>query len=127
MNPDLASSRLNLRERVIGGEFTIGTFIGLNTPATAEVAAINGMDWVLLDLEHGSGGEDQIGPTALATANYGVPTIVRVESSERIRIGRSLDAGALGVMIPRLEEVEDIESAIKHLSYPPNGDRGVAT
>jgi 4-hydroxy-2-oxoheptanedioate aldolase len=127
MNPDLTSSSLNLRERIVGGEFTIGTFIGLNSPAAAEVAAINGMDWVLLDLEHGSGGEDQIGPTVLATAKYGVPTIVRVESSERIRIGRALDAGALGVMIPRLEEVEDIKSAIAHLSYPPSGDRGVAT
>ena len=127
MNPDLTSSSLNLRERIVGGEFTIGTFIGLNSPAAAEVAAINGMDWVLLDLEHGSGGEDQIGPTVLATAKYGVSTIVRVESSERIRIGRALDAGALGVMIPRLEEVEDIKSAIAHLSYPPSGDRGVAT
>lgn len=127
MTLDKSGVSSNLREQVTAGKFTLGTFIGLSSPATAEVAAINGVDWVLLDLEHGSGGEDQIGPTVMATANHGVATIVRVESGERIRIGRALDAGAAGVMIPRLAAVADIELAIEHLSYPPVGDRGVAT
>jgi 2-dehydro-3-deoxyglucarate aldolase/4-hydroxy-2-oxoheptanedioate aldolase len=58
---------------------------------------------------------------------YGIPTLVRVESSERIRIGRALDAGASGVMIPRIETPEQVSAVVKHMSYPPFGDRGVAT
>jgi 2-dehydro-3-deoxyglucarate aldolase/4-hydroxy-2-oxoheptanedioate aldolase len=58
---------------------------------------------------------------------YGIPTLVRVESMERIRIGRALDAGASGVMIPRIETPEQVSAVVKHMSYPPFGDRGVAT
>ena len=85
------------------GAATWGTFLGLGAPIAAEIAAAAGMDWVLLDLEHGAGGEEQVYPTIAATGGYGVPTVVRVESDDRIRIGRVLDAGAAGVMVPRAE------------------------
>ena len=62
-----------------------------------------------------------------AAASYGVPTVVRAESTERIRAGRLLDLGAAGVMFPRIEGPEDTASAVSHLRYPPLGDRGVAT
>lgn len=116
-----------LRRRLAIGELTIGTFIGLGTPVSAEVAAASGVDWIVLDLEHGGVTEDQIGLTAVATGAYGVATIVRVETAARIRIGRALDAGAAGVMLPRLDTVDQITEALRHLKYPPLGDRGVAT
>jgi 4-hydroxy-2-oxoheptanedioate aldolase len=48
-----------LRTRVVAGEATLGTFIGTSL-VTAEVCAAAGFDWLLLDLEHGAGGEEQI-------------------------------------------------------------------
>jgi 4-hydroxy-2-oxoheptanedioate aldolase len=116
-----------LRARVTAGELAVGTFVGTASPVTAEVCAAAGFDYVLLDLEHGAGGEEQLRATVPAAASYGVPTIVRVESDARIRIGRALDAGAAGIMLPRLGTVADVEAAIRHLSYPARGDRGVAT
>ena len=106
---------------------TIGTFLGMGSPMATEIAAVSGADWVLLDLEHGGAGEDLIGPTVVAGMAYAIPTLVRVESMERIRIGRALDAGASGVMIPRIETPEQVVAVVKHMSYPPFGDRGVAT
>lgn len=108
-------------------QVTIGTFLGMGAPMAAEIAAVGGVDWVLVDLEHGGGSEDLIGPTVVAGMAYGIPTLVRVESMERIRIGRALDAGASGVMIPRIETPEQVSAVVKHMSYPPFGDRGVAT
>lgn len=116
-----------MAKSINAGEPTFGTFLGLASSIAAEVAAVSGADWVLLDLEHGSGGEEQLSPTIVATKAYGVPTFVRVESAERIRIGRALDAGAAGVMIPRLENVEQVKTSVRHFSYPPLGDRGVAS
>jgi 2-dehydro-3-deoxyglucarate aldolase/4-hydroxy-2-oxoheptanedioate aldolase len=106
---------------------TIGTFLGMAAPMAAEIAAVGGFDWVLLDLEHGGGSEDLIGPTVVAGKAYGIPTLVRVESPDRIRIGRALDAGASGVMIPRIENVDQVLDVVAHMSYPPFGNRGVAT
>lgn len=116
-----------LRPRLLAGEPTLGTFVGTASPVTAEVCAAAGFDWLLLDLEHGAGGEEQVGPTVLAAAAYGVPTIVRVESDARIRTGRVLDSGAAGVMLPRVDGVDEARAAVGHLRYPPRGDRGVAT
>ena len=120
-------SRGGFLETLKKGQLTVGTFLGLASPLAAEVAAVSGVDWVLLDLEHGGGGEEQVSPTVVASGGYGVPTLVRVESSERIRIGRVLDSGVAGVMLPRVDTVEQVEVAVRHMSYPPNGDRGVAT
>jgi 2-keto-3-deoxy-L-rhamnonate aldolase RhmA len=116
-----------LRARVASGEKTLGTFVGTASAVTAEVCAAAGMDWLVLDLEHGAGGEDLVGGVVLAAAAYGVPIVVRVESAARIRLGRVLDLGATGVMLPRLDTSSDVQEALRHLRYPPDGDRGVAT
>jgi 2-dehydro-3-deoxyglucarate aldolase/4-hydroxy-2-oxoheptanedioate aldolase len=101
-----------LRRRLANGATTVGTFVGMASTTGTEVCAAAGADWLLIDLEHGAGSEDVISDSVLAAASYGVPAIVRVESNERIRIGRVLDQGAAG---------------LTHLRYPPHGDRGVAT
>ncbi len=116
-----------LRKRLAAGEPTVGVFVGTASAVTAEVCAAAGVDWVLLDLEHGAGGEEQVGTVVLAAAGYGVPTVVRVESAARIRLGRVLDLGAAGVMMPRLDTAAEVREALRHLRYPPEGDRGVAT
>lgn len=104
----------------------MGTFIGLGSPVSAEVVVSAGLDFVLLDLEHGGGGEEQVGATVVATGAYGASTIVRVETDDRIRIGRALDAGAAGVMLPRQEGADHVRRSVGHLYVPPRGDRGVA-
>lgn len=116
-----------LRQRLQAGEQTVGIFAGLGSPLAAEVAAAAGVDWIVVDCEHGSAGDDVVCPTVVATGAYGVPTLVRVESAERIRIGRVLDAGAAGVMIPRLTSVAEVAAVMPHFDFPPVGDRGVAT
>jgi 2-dehydro-3-deoxyglucarate aldolase/4-hydroxy-2-oxoheptanedioate aldolase len=116
-----------LRNRIHSGAPTIGTFLNLGSPLAAEACALAGFDWLLADLEHGGGGEAALIGQMLAGATHGVPVLVRVESAERIRSGRVLDLGAAGVMVPRLDTPEQVAAAIRHLRYPPDGDRGVAT
>lgn len=116
-----------LKRRLRNGAATFGTFLGAASPVTAEVCAAAGVDWVLLDLEHGAGGEEQVRHVVPAAAAYRVPTVVRAESWDRIRTGRLLDQGAAGVMYPRIDGADSAQTAAQHLRYPPGGDRGVAT
>ena len=116
-----------LANAIRSGTATLGTFIGAASPLTAEVCAAAGVDWVLLDLEHGAGGEEQVRDVVPAAGSYGVPTVVRVESAARIRMGRVLDSGAAGIMLPRMNTADEVSEAVRHLRYPPAGDRGVAT
>jgi 2-dehydro-3-deoxyglucarate aldolase/4-hydroxy-2-oxoheptanedioate aldolase len=126
MNP----SPLNggaLARAVRAGDVTLGTFLGTASALTAEVCAASGFDWLLLDLEHGTGGEEQVRDVVPAAGAYGVPTVVRVETDARIRMGRVLDAGAAGIMLPRMDSAEQVAQALTNLRFPPRGSRGVAT
>ena len=62
MSPPLPSPLDNgtLARAVRGGDSTLGTFLGTASAVTAEVCAAAGFDWLLLDLEHGAGGEEQV-------------------------------------------------------------------
>jgi 2-keto-3-deoxy-L-rhamnonate aldolase RhmA len=117
----------DLRTRLAAGESLYGTFLGLGSALATEACAVAGFDWLLVDLEHGGGDESALLHQQLAGEARRVPMFARVESSERIRTGRLLDAGVTGIMFPRLETIDDVRAAVRHLRYPPEGDRGVAT
>jgi 4-hydroxy-2-oxoheptanedioate aldolase len=116
----------NLRDRIHAGETLFGTFLGLASPVAAEICARAGFDWVIVDLEHGSGTESDLLPSLLAIGTTGTAAIVRPQSAERLRIGRALDLGAHGLMIPRIDVPEQASEAISFMRYPPDGVRGLA-
>jgi 4-hydroxy-2-oxoheptanedioate aldolase len=112
----------------IGAEGPVlGTFVNLGSPLVTEICAMAGFDWLLIDLEHGAGGEEALVGQVLAAAAHSVPVIVRVESVERIRVGRVLDLGVAGVMIPRIGDAAEARRVARWALYPPRGERGVAT
>jgi 2-keto-3-deoxy-L-rhamnonate aldolase RhmA len=118
---------MSVRDRLAAGETLFGTFLGLGSSLAAEACAVAGFDWLLVDLEHGGGDERALLQQQLAAEARRIPMLARVESAERIRTGRLLDTGVAGIMFPRLESVAEVEAAVRHLRYPPEGDRGVAT
>ena len=68
-----------------------------------------------------------MGSVVTTAGAYGITSLVRVESDDRIRINRVLDAGIAGVMVPRVENAAQVREIVTHFSTPPFGDRGVAT
>jgi 2-dehydro-3-deoxyglucarate aldolase/4-hydroxy-2-oxoheptanedioate aldolase len=117
----------SFKQRVRNGDVNLGTFLNLGSPLVAEVCALSGFDWLLVDLEHGAGGEEALVGQLFAGAAHDVPVLARVESAERIRVGHALDLGVAGVMFPRLDTPAEVATALSHLWYPPQGDRGIAT
>jgi 4-hydroxy-2-oxoheptanedioate aldolase len=115
-----------LRQRALAGEPLFGTFLNLGSPAAAEVCALSGADWLLIDLEHGMVGDDHLLPMLLACKGTPATPIVRVESAARARIGRVLDLGAAGVMVPQVRSAAEAADVAAWLRYQPGGQRGVA-
>jgi 2-dehydro-3-deoxyglucarate aldolase/4-hydroxy-2-oxoheptanedioate aldolase len=114
------------RARVLGGESVFGTFLAMGSPVSAELCGRAGFDWCLVDLEHGLGGESSLHAELLAVELGGAAALVRVESGAPLRLGRVLDHGVAGVMIPRLRSAEEAAETVDRARYPPAGARGVA-
>ncbi len=116
----------SFRRCILGGETVFGLFLDLTSPASAELCGQAGYDWLLVDLEHGAGTEADLPDMLRAIESTGAAAMVRTQSGERIRIGRALDQGATGIMIPRMQSAAEVAEAVTYLRYPPTGIRGVA-
>jgi 4-hydroxy-2-oxoheptanedioate aldolase len=111
---------------VLAGEPLFGAFLSLASPPAAELVGRSGLDWAIVDLEHGAGMESDALAALHALETTPAAALVRPQSSERLRIGRALDLGAEGVMIPRLETADEVREAVSYLRFPPAGVRGIA-
>ena len=116
----------NLRARILAGETLFGTFLGLGSPTATELCARAGFDWVIIDLEHGAGSESDLLANLHAVGSTPTTALVRPRSGDRLRIGRVLDLGAHGIMIPRVDLPGQAADAISFMRYPPDGTRGLA-
>jgi 2-dehydro-3-deoxyglucarate aldolase/4-hydroxy-2-oxoheptanedioate aldolase len=116
----------DLRARIRAGETLIGVFSDLASPLAAELCGQAGFDWIVLDLEHGAATEADLLALLYAVGTTPMAPIVRPQSSERLRVGRALDLGAAGIMLPQLQSIDEVRIAVGYLRYPPAGQRGVA-
>lgn len=116
----------NLKKRIKQGETLNGCWLNLGSSVTAEIVGQAGFDWVLIDIEHGAGGEREVLFQLQALEHTPSAPIVRVESTDRQRIHRVLDLGAEGIMCPRINHLEEAREVVRGLHYPPEGTRGVA-
>jgi 4-hydroxy-2-oxoheptanedioate aldolase len=115
-----------LRERLLDGETTVGTFQLVDSPMVSEMAGIAGMDFVIIDQEHGPlTAETSVGLCAAAERGGAAP-IVRVRENSEAEIQRALDIGAAGVEIPQIETQADAEAAVDHARFDLLGERGLS-
>lgn len=105
-------------------ETSIGTWLSIGSPVVAEMAALSGFDWVLLDLEHGSASEAAIPDQLRALRGSRTKGIVRVGAPHADLIARVLDWGADGIMVPHVNSVTEAEAVVRAAHYPPRGGRG---
>jgi 4-hydroxy-2-oxoheptanedioate aldolase len=115
-----------LRRRILAGETLFGAWASLGSPGSAELMGRAGLDWVVVDLEHGNATESELLAHLTAIEAGGCVALVRPPSGERLRIGRALDLGAAGIVVPRLDTADQVREAVTFLRYPPTGQRGVA-
>ena len=116
----------NLKQRIQSGETVHGSWINLGSTVSAEIIGNTGFDWVLIDLEHGAGNDSVMYQQLQVLESTDATPLVRIEELSRPRAQRILDAGATGIMFPRIDSPVEAELAASVLYYPPKGTRGMA-
>jgi 4-hydroxy-2-oxoheptanedioate aldolase len=100
-----------------------GIWSVLGDAVVLDAVCSTGPDFACIDTQHGVS-LSALGPSTFTVmASYGVAGLVRVDSIDRVPIGRALDLGAAGVIIPQVETAEEAERAVSATRYMPVGDR----
>ncbi len=105
---------------------SIGTFMQSAAAMISECAAIAGLDYVIIDLEHSQYGINEAMECIRASLLKGIIPLVRIPEISRNYILKLLDAGAKGLIIPGLKTVEEARRIVEFGKYTPVGSRGFA-
>jgi 4-hydroxy-2-oxoheptanedioate aldolase len=112
-----------LRDRWAAGDVTVGAWLTVPSPVTAEAAARVGFDYVCVDTQHGATDYQLAVYMIQAIILGGSRPIVRVPWNEPGVIGKMLDAGATGVVVPMVNTASQAEAVVRAGRYPPLGER----
>jgi 4-hydroxy-2-oxoheptanedioate aldolase len=112
-----------LRQLWREGRPTFGAIATVPSIQTVQIMARSGIDWIIVDLEHGP--IDLGSAHAMITATSGTPCVpmVRIAANEPWLAKAPMDIGALGINFPMICSRADAEKAVRSVRYPPKGER----
>ncbi len=91
----------------------------------AKAMRVAGFHWLFLDLEHGTIPMDVVAQFAVAAIDAGIAPLVRIPKGEYAMATRLLDGGALGIVIPHVDNGAEAREIVSRLKFPPTGHRSV--
>ncbi len=115
-----------IRSRIARDELLLSTGMFTRQPHVASAIYQAGPDWVWIDQEHSPWGTESIGVIAVMGRQMGVAPVIRVPWNHPGDIKKAYDVGAVGVMVPQIDNEKEAAVAINYAKYPPIGERGIA-
>src|SRR5438270_10961854 len=98
-----------LRRQLRDGETTFGLWVTLESPTVTEIAALLGVDWICIDMEHGHLDFREVMEHLRAARGMDLTPLVRVPEVRQDPVKRALDMGAQGVLLPLVRGPADVE------------------
>lgn len=113
-----------IKQKLKSGEVSLGAWNMIDNSTVAEILASAGVDWVAIDMEHGTG-VTQLIPRITAIEAAGCTPLCRLPINNELYYKQALDAGAAGVIVPMVNTPGEARRAVHRTRYPPDGIRGV--
>lgn len=110
-------------DKLRSGQPTVGAWLSLCSPAAAESMAQIGWDWLVVDVEHSPVGFETMVGCFRAIQLGGAVPMARVPWNDTVWIQRTLDAGAMGLVIPMVNSADDARQAVADMKYATRGQR----
>jgi 2-keto-3-deoxy-L-rhamnonate aldolase RhmA len=114
-----------LRENLAAGQAAYGLWVTMESASVTEMAVALGLDWVVIDAEHGHLDWKEIVEHLRAAVRSDTVALVRISELDRGLIKRALDIGADGVVVPWVETEEQLRWAVAFARYATEGCRGL--
>ena len=119
------SALKRLQKKLAADECVYGLWVTLESASISEMAVALGLDWIVIDAEHGHLDWKEILEHIRAAVRSETVVLVRVAELNAGLIKRALDIGADGVVIPWIETAEQLKQAVSFATFPPEGIRGI--
>jgi 4-hydroxy-2-oxoheptanedioate aldolase len=103
----------------------IGIFMKTKDPAFVEAAGWAGLDFVILDMEHGPVGFETLENLIRAAECSGISAIVRLPDFREELVGQVLDLGAKGAQVPKIQTADEARKVVVASRFGIGGERGV--
>jgi 4-hydroxy-2-oxoheptanedioate aldolase len=116
---------MNKLKEKLCNEHGIGIFSKTTDSSVVESAGLAGLDFIILDTEHGHSSFETIQNHVRAAQLTNMSSIIRVNGLSSHAIGSALDTGADGVQIPNINTAQQAEQAVRAARFHPIGSRGV--
>ena len=119
--------RNRIKEKLDAGEVVVGTFLFTPSPTVMEILGYSGLDFAIIDTEHGpTGAMDTVLLQNIIRAAQvsGITPLVRLPGRSKEMTQKVLDAGAMGIVVPFIQTREDAEQIVQDAKYPGMGHRG---
>jgi 4-hydroxy-2-oxoheptanedioate aldolase len=104
-----------------------GGWVCSGSPLVAEIMAGAGLDWLLIDMEHGPNTLDTVLAQLQAIDGSGTTPVVRVPIGDVVTIKQVLDLGAQNILVPMVSSAAEAHAIVEAVRYPPRGRRGVGS
>lgn len=101
-----------------------GTFFELGGRGAMEALGNTGLDFVIIDTEHGCASVESVADYIVAAENCGIAPYVRIGATTRHVVLRMADIGARGLIIPNIRTIEQVQEVIDAAKFSPIGHRG---
>jgi 4-hydroxy-2-oxoheptanedioate aldolase len=118
-----AVTETTFADRVRAGETVYGAWLAVASPISARAIAAAGLDYVVIDLQHGQATEHDLPAMTTAIRLAGAAPMARVRHAHMADIGRALDLGCDGVIVPNVESAEQAREVAGACRFPPEGYR----
>ncbi len=115
-----------LKQKIKNRELVLGTQLDAAAPNIATLSCQKGIDFIWIDTEHAPYGVESLGAIPALIRQMGVAPMIRVAWNDPALIKKAFDVGAVAVMVPQINTVEEAERAVQYARYPPLGQRGVS-
>ena len=106
------------------GKTSFGTFFELGGREAMEALTRTGLDYVIIDTEHGCLSEETTADMIVAAERGGLLPYVRIGDIRRPYVLRMLDIGARGLIVPNIRSVDEVRQLVEYAKFPPLGNRG---
>jgi len=115
-----------LRKKINKSDSVIGTWSSLSSPNVISVLGATDLDFVVIDMEHGSMSFETVENMVRAAEAADIAPIIRVSDNDQQIILRALETGSRSIMVPHIENVKDASSVVESCYYFPDGRRGLS-